>query len=63
MLEETQIEKLTEWIQDTYGSPAQLCEHLNMAVEMLFYLEEDAFDRKDIQNVVVALRGLGRLLK
>lgn len=62
MSEDCQIEKLTEWIQDTYGSSAQLCEHLNMAMEMLFYVEEDAFDRREIQNVVTALRGLGRVL-
>jgi hypothetical protein len=47
---------LMELIEDSYGSPSKLAQHLDMGVEMLFYLEEDTFDRGDVQSVVSALR-------
>ncbi|MCL6274505.1 hypothetical protein M3P19_10815 [Muricauda sp. 2012CJ35-5] len=43
---------------DAYGSPEELAKILDLGVEMLFYLEEDSFDRKEIQSVVSALRGV-----
>jgi len=49
---------LLEWIEDTYGTPEELTKVLDLGIEMLFYLEEDTFDRKEVQQVVVALRGL-----
>lgn len=51
-------EVLFQWIEDGYGSPEELAKVLDLAVEMLFYLEEDAFDRKETQQVVAALRGI-----
>ncbi|WP_127024005.1 hypothetical protein [Flagellimonas beolgyonensis] len=47
-----------QWIEDWYGTPEELAKVLDLAVEMLFYLEEDTFDRKEVQQVVTALRGL-----
>ena len=46
------------WIEDWYGSPEELAKVLDLALEMLFYLEEDTFDRKEIHEVVAALRGI-----
>jgi len=51
-------EVLMNWIEDWYGSPEELAKVLDLAVEMLFYLEEDTFDRKEVQQVVAALRGI-----
>lgn len=51
-------EILLQWIEDWYGSPEELAKVLDLALEMLFYLEEDTFDRKEVQQVVAALRGI-----
>lgn len=51
-------EVLQNWIEDWYGSPEELAKVLDLAIEMIFYLEEDTFERKEVQQVVVALRGL-----
>lgn len=47
-----------QWIEDRYGTPEELAKVLDLALEMLFYLEEDTFDRKELQEVVAALRGI-----
>ena len=47
-----------QWIEDGYGAPEELAKVLDLAIEMLFYLEEDTFDRKEVQQVVAALRGI-----
>lgn len=41
----------------------ELAEFLDKGVEMLFYLEEDTFDRKDVQNVVFAMKGVIGVLR
>ncbi|MBO0343353.1 MAG: hypothetical protein VX798_13615 [Bacteroidota bacterium] len=51
-------EVLINWIEDCYGSPEELAKVLDLALEMLFYLEEETFDRKEVQQVVAALRGI-----
>ena len=56
-------EVLQNWIEDTYGSPEELAKVLDFGIEMLFYLEEDSFDRKEVREVVSAMRGLVRVLK
>ncbi len=47
-----------EQVQDTYGSTLELANTLDFGVEMLFYLEENSFHKKDVQNVVTALRAV-----
>ncbi|MEM9001501.1 MAG: hypothetical protein AAGB24_14655 [Bacteroidota bacterium] len=47
---------LNELIKDAYGSREELAEVLNLGIEMLFYLEEDTFERIDVQHVASALR-------
>lgn len=37
-------------------SPEEFAKYLDLGIEMLFYIEEDTFDRKDIQNVVYAMK-------
>ena len=51
-----QVKHLFKLIDDSYGSPRELIKHLDLGIEMLFYIEEDTFDRKDVQNVVSALK-------
>ena len=47
---------LSEFIMEAYGSPQQLASVLDLGIEMLFYLEEDTFERKDVQHVASAIR-------
>lgn len=49
---------LNDLIVDSYGSPEELAKILDLGVEMLFYLEEDTFHRRDVQSVVSALRAV-----
>lgn len=42
-------------IIEAYGSREGLAEVLELGIEMLFYLEEDTFERKDVQHVASAL--------
>lgn len=42
--------------EDVYSSPAELADVLDLGLEMLFYLEEGAFSKEDMRNVVTALR-------
>jgi hypothetical protein len=58
-----QQEHLFKLIDDSYGSPSELAKYLDLGIEMLFYLEEGAFDRKDIQSVVSAIRGIIDVLR
>ncbi|MFC4220878.1 hypothetical protein [Flagellimonas marina] len=62
MLNETQIAQLQAWITDTYGTTEALAHYLDLAVEMLFYLEKDAFEQIEVQDVVTALKGIKRVL-
>jgi|GEM_PF-2442851 hypothetical protein len=62
MLTESQITELNEWITDTFGTPAVLAEYLDLAVEMLFYVETGTFEQQELQDVVTVLRDLKRLL-
>ncbi|MEM6892762.1 MAG: hypothetical protein AAF554_03660 [Bacteroidota bacterium] len=50
-------------IRDAYGSNKNLAKILDQGIEMLFYLEEDAFDRKEVQNMVAALRDIAVVLR
>ena len=58
MISGKQNKLLNDLIVDSYGSSEKLAEILDLGVEMLFYLEEDTFDRKDVQSVVSALRAV-----
>ena len=50
---------LTQHINDRYdGDVKGLCRHLENAIYMLFYLEEEAFSQQDVQKVVYALKNL-----
>ncbi|MFS4454515.1 hypothetical protein [Maribacter sp. 2304DJ31-5] len=53
---EKQQDDLFEMIDESYGSPEKLAKHLDLALEMLFYVEEDTFDRREVRSVVSALR-------
>ena len=52
-----------EQVQDSYGSTQELANVLDIGVEMLFYLEENAFHKQDLQNVVTALRAVTTALR
>ncbi|WP_437399027.1 hypothetical protein [Flagellimonas lutimaris] len=53
---------LTDLFEDAYASPTELAEVLDLGIEMLFYVEEGSFTRREIQNVAAALRGIGKVL-
>lgn len=63
MFEKQQQEYLSELINDSYGSSEELAKYLDLGIEMLFYLEEDTFDQKDIRSVVSAIRGITNALR
>ena len=52
-----------EQVQDSYGSTQELAKVLDMGVEMLFYLEENAFSQREVQNVVSAMRDITKALR
>ncbi len=63
MLKEKQIRQLESLIKESYGTASQFSDVLDLGIEMLFYLEEDAFEKKDVQNVVAAMRGVVGVLR
>ncbi len=63
MLTESQITELNEWITDTFGTPEVLAHYLDLAVEMLFYVEPHTFEQRELQDVVTVLRGMKKLLQ
>jgi hypothetical protein len=63
MLNKNQFEELAKIIEDQYGSPETLANWLDLAVEMLFYVEEDTFSRIEIQEVASALRKVVRMIR
>lgn len=62
MLTESQIKELNAWIKDTFGTTEVLVEYLDLAVEMLFYVEQDSFEQQELQDVVTVLKGIKRNL-
>lgn len=54
---------ITGLIEDQYGSAETLANWLDLAVEMLFYVEEDTFSRIELQEVATAIRGVVRVLR
>ena len=63
MVSKQKLERLNHLLQDTYGSPEALAQQLDLTVEMLFYLEDNAFTKREVQNVVAALRDLVGVLR
>ncbi|RDY61981.1 hypothetical protein DX873_00645 [Flagellimonas nanhaiensis] len=51
-----EAEVLKEWIEDAYGSPEELAQILELGIFMLFFLEEDTFSQREVQQVASALR-------
>jgi len=62
MLTESQIVELNAWIKDTCGTPEVLGHYLDLAVEMLFYVEQGSFEQQELQDVVTVLMGINRIL-
>lgn len=56
-------EELTELIEDGYGGPADFAKVLDLGIEMLFYVEQEAFTQREVQQVVSALRGIIGVLR
>lgn len=54
---------LLERIEESHGSPEKLAKYLDRGIEMLFYLEEDTFERREVQNVVSAIRLISNFLR
>ncbi|WP_435624759.1 hypothetical protein [Flagellimonas sp.] len=62
-MNKNQINRLNDLIEDTYGTPEALAQQLDLTVEMLFYLEDNAFTKREVQNVVAALRDVVGVLR
>lgn len=62
MLSEAQISELNKWIKDCCGTTEVLGHYLDLAMKMLFYVEQGAFEQQELQHVVTVLRGLKRIL-
>lgn len=63
MMNNNQLDELSQIIENRYGTPETLANWLDLAVEMLFYVEEDTFSREELQEVATALRGVVRVLR
>ena len=63
MMNTNQLDELSQIIENRYGTPETLANWLDLAVEMLFYVEEDTFSREELQEVATALRGVVRVLR
>lgn len=63
MFDSEDVQDSSNWIAETYGSREVLANQLDKGIEMLFYIEEDTFERKEIQDIVAALRGIIVLLR
>ncbi len=56
-------ECLSEFIDTSCISSEELVECLDKGIEMLFYIEENTSDRKEVQNVVFAMKRVIQVLK
>lgn len=63
MPNKAQEEYINAFIEDRYGSKEGLAKILDLGIEMLFYLEEDTFEKREVQQVVSALRGISHMLR
>lgn len=54
---------LSTLITERYESPQELAQYLELGVEMLFYLEDNAFDKREVQDVVYAMKGVVGVLR
>lgn len=61
-MNESQNTELNAWIKDCCGTPEVLGHYLDLAVEMLFYVELGSFEQQELQDVVTMLRDLKQLL-
>ena len=62
MLTPEMIDILNREIEDGYGSPLNLAIELDKVVEMLFYVDEETFDRLKIQRAVGAINTVKNVL-
>lgn len=63
MMNNNQLDELSQIIENRYGTPETLANWLDLGVEMLFYVEEDTFSRDELQEVATAIRGVVRVLR
>jgi len=62
-MKKAQLKQFLEWIKEGYGSPEEFSKILDLGIEMLFYLEDDVFSKRQIQEVVHAMKEIIILLK
>ncbi|PRX56661.1 hypothetical protein [Flagellimonas meridianipacifica] len=63
MFEMSQIQELSCWITNSYGSKEEIRKRLDYIVFMLHFLQEDTFTPREIQDAVELLKGLGEVLE
>ncbi|WP_127018808.1 hypothetical protein [Flagellimonas beolgyonensis] len=61
-MNESQITEFNAWIKDCCGTPEVLGHYLDLAVEMLFYVEQGTFEQQELQDVVTVLIEIKRIL-
>ncbi|MGW9687188.1 hypothetical protein [Flagellimonas sp. 2504JD1-5] len=57
-MKKSQLKQFREWVKEGYGSSEEFAKILDQGIEMLFYIEDDVFTKREIQGVVAALRGI-----
>lgn len=62
-LTEEQLAQLNEMVKDGYGGPAEFTKVLDLGIEMLFYVEQEVFTQREVQQQVSALRGVIGVLR
>ncbi|MEM9364217.1 MAG: hypothetical protein AAGA43_16365 [Bacteroidota bacterium] len=63
MLELSQIQELSNWITESYGTKEEVRKRLDFIVFMLHFLQEDTFTPREIQDAAELLKGLGEVLE
>ncbi|WP_190809600.1 hypothetical protein [Flagellimonas sp. S3867] len=62
-MKKAQQKQFCSWIHDGYGSPEEFAKIFDQGIEMLFYIEDDVFTKREIQEVVGAMRGIVNVLR
>ncbi len=57
------MKQFLKWVEEGYGSPEEFAKILDQGIEMLFYIEDDVFTKREIQEVVGVIRGVVTVLR
>lgn len=63
MLTEAKIEHLNLVIEEGFGTPEEMAKQLDKVIEMIFYVDEESFDKKDMQNAMSVIKSINDSLR